>query len=203
MELITLRKQVIKAMTLMMFISLIGILVACNNESLDIEPEFNFEVEDFEYINQDEETVSLDDLKGGYWVANFVFTNCVTVCPPMTANMSKLQDMAADEGLDVRFISFSVDPELDGPEDLKEYGELFDADFSNWDFLTGYSQEHIESFAARSFKSLVSKVDGFDQVNHGVSFYIVSPEGEAIHSISGTQSDEMNTIIDYLKAYTK
>ncbi len=34
------------------------------------------------------------DLKGKVWVADFMFTNCQTVCPPMTANMAKLQKMA-------------------------------------------------------------------------------------------------------------
>ncbi|MGM8214302.1 SCO family protein [Bacillaceae bacterium W0354] len=196
-------KKLIKSIILTGILIFSTLLVACGSDEADVEPDFHYTVQDFEYINQDEETVSLEDLKGKYWVADFVFTNCVTVCPPMTANMAKLQNMAKDAGLDVHFVSFTVDPNLDGPKELKEYAQQYEADLSNWDFLTGYSQEHIESFAAKSFKSLVSKVEGFDQVNHVVTFYIVSPEGEAIHAFSGTKQEEMEIIIDHLKAYTK
>lgn len=39
----------------------------------------------------------------------------------MTANMARLQQMAKEEKLDVQFVSFSVDPEVDKPEMLKSY----------------------------------------------------------------------------------
>ena len=60
------------------------VLAGCGQE---IEDPLNWEVESFEYTNQDEEMVSLDDLKGKVWMADFVFTSCETVCPPMTYNM--------------------------------------------------------------------------------------------------------------------
>ncbi len=84
------------------------------------------------------------------WVANFyLLTSCETVCPPMSGSYAaKLQKMAKDEGLDVRFVSFSVDPEVDTPLKMKDYATKFGADFSNWDFLTGYKQAEIEKVCA-------------------------------------------------------
>lgn len=184
-------------------LSIIGILtflVACNGSSAsELEAELDVEVESFEYTNQDNETVSLEDLKGQYWVANFIFTSCNTVCPPMTGNMAGLQQTAAEEDLDIRFVSFSVDPEVDDPETLKAFGDKYNADYSNWDFLTGYSQNEIESFAANSFNTLVSKVDGESQVNHGTSFALVNPEGTVIKTYSGTSNEAMDDIIKDLK----
>ncbi|GAA0453108.1 SCO family protein [Alkalibacillus silvisoli] len=174
-------------------------LAACNgSEASEIEQEISLDIEPFEYTNQDEEAVSLEDLEGTYWVANFIFTNCDTVCPPMTANMAGLQEEADENDLDVRFVSFSVDPEYDDPETLKTFANQFGADYSNWDLLTGYSQEEIESYAASSFQLLVSKVDGHDQVSHGTSFYIVNPEGTAINTYSGTSSEEMDRLMNDL-----
>lgn len=167
------------------------------------DPQLETEVENFEYTNQDGETVSLEDLKGNYWVGTFIFTNCETVCPPMTANMSKVQSEAKEKDIDLRFVSFSVDPVNDDPKDLKEYGNNFNADFTNWDFLTGYNQKEIESFAANSFKTLVSKVDGYDQVNHGISFFLVSPEGTVLNMFSGTDQEEYGQILDYVEYYKK
>lgn len=168
------------------------------------EGDFSYKVEDFSYTNQDGETVSLDDLKGSFWVADMVFTSCNTVCPPMTANMARLQKLLKEEGLDeVRLVSFSVDPEVDTPEMLKEFGDKFGADYSNWDFLTGYTMEEAEKFALKSFKSLVDKPEGQDQVNHTVRFFIVTPDGNAIKSYDGRQAEQMQQIVDDLKGYLK
>lgn len=168
------------------------------------EGDFSYKVEDFSYTNQDGETVSLDDLKGSFWVADMVFTSCNTVCPPMTANMARLQKLLKEEGLDeVRLVSFSVDPEVDTPEMLKEFGDKFGADYSNWDFLTGYTMEEAEKFALKSFKSLVDKPEGKDQVNHTVRFFIVTPDGNAIKSYDGRQAEQMQQIVDDLKGYLK
>ncbi|NGP45393.1 SCO family protein [Bacillaceae bacterium SIJ1] len=97
-------------------------------------------------VNQEGEPFSTDDMNGEVWVADFIFTNCPDVCPPMTFNMSRLQDKAKEADLDVTFVSFSVDPTRDQPEVLKEFGETFNADFSNWHFVTGYSPEEVKSF---------------------------------------------------------
>lgn len=137
----------------------------------------NYPIEPFSYTDQDGNSLSLEDLKGKVWVADFIFTNCADVCLPMTANMSKLQTMLKDKGIkDVEFVSFSVDPEVDSPEVLKEFAERFEADFSNWHFLTGYDQKHIEEFAKNSFKATVLKPEKGDQVIHTVDFYLVNQE---------------------------
>ncbi|RPF52288.1 SCO family protein [Aquisalibacillus elongatus] len=185
------------------FLLLSFILVACGSseDGKEYKPEFDNEVEGFSFTNQDGETVSLDDVKGDYWIANLIFTNCNTVCPPMTSNMAQLQGMLDEEGIDTRLVSFSVDPTIDDPEDLKEFGEKHGAEFDNWDFLTGYSQKDIESFASNSFQALVTKVDGEDQVTHDTSFMLISPDGEMINRFKGTQMDEVEKIVDYLKAY--
>lgn len=204
-----------KKLTILLFtIILSGLLVACGSDNSDentsqgaeqqkIKPNFDQEVQNFSFTNQDEETVELDDLKGDYWVANLIFTNCETVCPPMTANMARLQQKLDEEGLDIRLISFSVDPHIDSPQLLKEFGDKHGADYSNWDFLTGYSQEDIESFASKSFKALVTKVDGEDQVTHDTSFMLVSPEGKMVNRFKGTSFEEVEKIVDYLEHYKK
>src|SRR5699024_8932224 len=87
------------------------ILSACGGEP--IETNMSEEVQDFEFTTQDNEALSLDDLKGDYWIADFIYTNCETECLPMTSNMSYLQDELAEEGIDVQFVSFSIEPDYD------------------------------------------------------------------------------------------
>lgn len=149
-------------------------LAGCGQQ---IKDSVSWEIEDFTFTNQNNEDVSLSDLEGEVWLADFVFTNCTTVCLPMMANMTALQDQLKEEGLDVRIVSFSVDPTIDTPEVLKSYAENYSADLSSWDLLTGYSPEKIDEFAMANFRTLARKPENEDQVMHGTSFYLVNREG--------------------------
>ncbi len=65
------------------------------------------------------ERVTSSTLAGHIWVANFIFTQCTSVCPTMTARLGQLERRIADGN--VRFVSISVDPEHDRPETLRAY----------------------------------------------------------------------------------
>ncbi|OZU88856.1 cytochrome c oxidase assembly protein [Virgibacillus indicus] len=181
----------------MMFVFML-FLAACGEE---IETNMSRDVQDFEFTTQDNESLALKDLERKWWVADFIFTNCTTVCLPMTTNMSKLQDKINQENLDVQLVSFSVDPEYDTPKVLQEYAESYQADLSNWSFLTGYEFLTIKELSIKSFQSALEKPpEGSNQVMHGTSFFLVNPEGEVIKRYSGTDPKELDVIIDDLKA---
>jgi len=187
-----------KRLQFLFLFGLTFILVACGGEP--IETNMSEEVNDFEFTTQDNNTLSLSDLEGEYWVANFIFTNCTTVCLPMTSNMSALQDQLKEENIDIQFVSFSVDPDYDTPEVLKEYGESYGADFSSWAFLTGYDFETIKELSISSFKSLLAEPpEGSDQVTHGTSFFLVNPDGKVIKSYNGVESGSVDTIFQDLQ----
>lgn len=78
-----------------------------------------------------------DMLKGKVVVINFFFTSCTAICPPMTANLGRVQTALGEHvGKDVTMISISVDPDTDKPETLKKYADRFKAQ-PGWYFLTG------------------------------------------------------------------
>jgi protein SCO1/2 len=176
--------------------AVIFLLTACGGEQY--EGDFSFEIEDFTFTNQDNEEVSKSDFDGGFWVANFIFTNCETVCPPMTSNMANLQSQLSEAGLDedVSLVSFTADPERDTPEALKEFGESRGASFHNWDFLTGYEFEEIQEFSVDNFKSALEREPDSDQMMHTIRFFLVSPEGNAIKMYTGTEAAAMEQIVE-------
>lgn len=184
-----------KRFLVIMFTS-IGFLAACG----EIETNMSMDVQDFEAATQSNEPLSLKDLKGDWWIADFIFTNCTAVCFPMTSNMAKLQEEMKQEDLDVQIVSFSVDPEYDTPEVLKEFADSYQADLSNWSFVTGYDFETIKKLSEGSFQSAVNKPpEGSDQVTHGISFFLVNPDGEVIKRYNGTDQSEIEEIITDLK----
>lgn len=157
-------------------------LAACNQ---GIEDPLEWEIEDFTFTNHNNEEFGLTDLKGEVWLADFVFTNCTTVCLPMMANMTDLQGKLEAEGLDVQIVSFSVDPAFDQPGTLKSYAENYGADLSSWNLLTGYSPQEIDEFAMDNFQTLARKPENDDQVIHGTYFYLVNQEGVIMKSYDG------------------
>lgn len=158
-------------------------------------------VQSFEFTDQNEEPFGMKQLEGKVWIADFIFTNCETVCPPMTFTMAELQEELEDQGLEVEIVSFSVDPTVDSPEALKEYIEGFTQNQTNWHLLTGYSQEEIEKFALDEFQTLVHKPIETDQVLHGISFFVINPEGMLVEDYSFTEPDLIPNIIDDVKRY--
>lgn len=176
-------------------------LTACSSNG--IEDPLNYEVKAFEFTNQDQEIVRSEDLKGKIWVADFIFTSCETVCPPMTAHMTELQQKVSDEGIEAEFISFSVDPEIDTPTKLKQFTEGYDLTFENWNFLTGYTQDEIEKYALDSFKQIVQKPESEDQVIHQTLFYLVDQNGTVVKDYSGVENTPYDEIIEDMKTLQK
>jgi protein SCO1/2 len=93
----------------------------------------------FSFTNQDGATITRENLEGYITLVDFFFTECPTICPMMSAQMVRLQDKFRNEypELPIRFLSFSVKPEADTPEKLKEYAQKMGADLTRWNFLTG------------------------------------------------------------------
>src|SRR5699024_11981722 len=116
------------------FVLLLVLIDACGTDSEEkqiekakdeIDANMSEDVLSFNYTTQDDKELSNEDLKGKWWVADFVFTNCETVCITMNSNMSSHMDKAADKDLDLQFVSFSIDPEHDTPEVLRDYAKEY------------------------------------------------------------------------------
>lgn len=169
----------VKIIVLIIFVLL---LTSCGEGIID---PLNWELTNFSATTEEGNDINLSDLEGKVWVVDFIFTNCATICPPMTANMTKLQGMIKEKRLDVDIVSFSVDPTVDTPEKLKDYVMKFNGDLTNWHLLTGYSQEFIEEYAMKNFKTIVKKPDTDNQVIHGTSFFLIDQNGNVLKSYDG------------------
>ncbi len=164
-------------------------------------------IPDFSFVNQNGETVTNDKVKGKIYVANFIFTTCPTICPTMTYNMKYVQDKLSVYP-DVHFLSHTVDPEKDTPEQLLHYAREMRADLSNWDFLTGEKDELYKIaesyFVNASVDSLAP--GGFLHSEH---FILVDKEGRVrsgtdkqgnvLGVYDGTKEFQMKDLINDVK----
>lgn len=92
----------------------------------------------FSMLNQDSVFVSDEQFKGKIVIADFFFTTCPSICPVISAQMARLQDLIKKEKLEgqVKLLSHTVDPLHDTPSVLKQYGKKMGADFNTWTFVT-------------------------------------------------------------------
>jgi protein SCO1/2 len=130
---------------------------------------------DFELVNQDAQPFGSKELIGKIWIADFIFTTCRGPCPIISTRMSELQKPL--EKTDVRFVSFSVDPETDTPPVLRAYADKLRKEPFRWDFLTG-AKDAIASISRDGFKLGLSEGEepGSGPV-HSTRFVLVDRRG--------------------------
>lgn len=114
-------------------------LTRAEHSHWDTPPKFA----DVTVLNQDGKEVKFysDLVKGKTVAINFIYTNCTTVCPTLTAILRNAQiDLPADLAQNTQFISISIDPINDRPAVLKQYATKFGIGHG-WTFVTGRKQD--------------------------------------------------------------
>lgn len=92
----------------------------------------------FALVDQNGQQFTITDLRDRVAVVTFIYATCTDTCPLLTAKMASLQGpLAADFGSRVRFVSITVDPEVDTPAVLRGYAKAHGANLTGWSFLTG------------------------------------------------------------------
>ena len=142
----------------------------------------------FEFTNSDGNTVTLDNLKGKVWVADFIFTTCTMACPMMTGNMNIVHKKFKKND-NVRLVSISVYPEYDTPEVLKNYASQYDADTEKWLFLTG-KEDAVKDIIRDGFKI----GDYEDIIFHSEKFALVDKKGIIRAYYNGMKSEDMKQL---------
>ena len=129
-----------------------------------------------------------EKLHGRVWIADFFFTTCSDICPMMSKHMASLQ-RSFDLERDVYLVSFTVNPEYDSPDVLKNYSQKFKANTKKWVFLTG-SREAITEVAVKSFKLGDIK----EPVFHSSYFTLVDRYGFIRGYYDGTNQEDINRL---------
>ena len=151
----------------------------------------------FEFTNSDGNTVTLDNLKGKVWVADFIFTTCTMACPMMTGNMNIVHKKFKKND-NVRLVSISVYPEYDTPEVLKNYASQYDADTEKWLFLTG-KEDAVKDIIRDGFKI----GDYEDIIFHSEKFALVDKKGIIRAYYNGMKSEDMKQLKKDIDALLK
>jgi protein SCO1 len=149
----------------------------------------------FTLTSADGQTFSSTQLAGKPYAIFFGFTHCPDVCPTTLARMVKLRRQlgAGNDALQIVFVS--VDPERDGPAELRNYLSLFPEPIVG---LTG-TQARIDH-AKRQFGIFSQKVpdkSGGYTVDHTATVLLFDRNGDFVATISAEEDDHV--ALDKLK----
>ena len=153
------------------------------------------------FTNQDGELISKSDYEGQVYVANFFFTRCPGICPILTKNIKQVQ--AETKGINVSFLSHTVDPKNDTVGRLKRYCDNKKIDNSNWNFVTG-DQNSIYEMGVLSY--LVPNSEdalapgGF---LHSDKFILIDTKSRIRGMYGGTDSAEVERLILDIRKLTR
>lgn len=146
----------------------------------------------FAFVDQRAIPVTREDLLGQVWIANFFFTTCTSICPGMTAKLVLLQNrLAASE---LRFVSFSVDPENDTPEVLARYASEWNPAETRWTLLATHEAGLYP--VARGFDVWVMPTgDIEDPIMHSGRFFLVDRSGHIRGSYNSEDEEAVERLI--------
>jgi cytochrome oxidase Cu insertion factor (SCO1/SenC/PrrC family) len=166
-------------------------------------------VPEFELTNQDGQTTTQSVFDGHATVMAFVFTNCQLACPIITGRMTSVYEQA--KGLNIRFVSMSVDPERDTPEALREYASKFGIEHDRWTFLTGDAAT-IERVATEGLKfaisedpndaNLIQLKDGttMRNIQHPTKLILIGPDRGVVGIYDPYQQSDLDLLMSRLRA---
>ncbi len=132
------------------------------------------ELPDFELRDQNNQPVNEEAFENRWTLAFFGYTHCPDVCPNAMFVMNSIS-RRDDIPTDTRYAFFSVDPNRDTPERLKDFVEYFNPNFVG---ITGEKSE-IDKVAEKlgviyDFEGDTN--DGDYLVNHFAAIYLIDPE---------------------------
>ncbi len=148
-------------------------------------------VKDFRMLNQNNQLVTLADYENKIFIVDFFFTTCPTICPIMTDHMVHLQNRFLEDQ-QVKFLSFSVTPEIDTVEQLKSYSMEKGIIDDKWNLVTGDRKEIFE-LARKSFLVVKATHNPLEMV-HTENFVLIDPEKRIRGFYDGTNQREISQL---------
>ena len=152
-------------------------------------------VPQFNLTDQNGRAVTLQNMKGRVFIADFIFTRCQGPCPVLTRQMASLQKKLPAR---IYFLTVTVDPEYDNASVLNAYAAQVSADPQRWLFLTGEKQQ-IHSFIQDGFHLNALQNDQAKSVGesvlHSLRFVLIDAQGNIRNYYDSTDDHQMKNLV--------
>ena len=129
---------------------------------------------EFALRGSDGSDLTLARYRGKVVLLSFGFTQCPAVCPTTLATLAQARSALGSSADRVQVVFVTVDPERDGPAQLKAYLAAFDAGF-----VGGTGKPEVLAAMRRNYGVVAEKVPIGDSyaMDHTSSIFLIDREG--------------------------
>jgi protein SCO1 len=131
---------------------------------------------DFRLLDHNGVPRSLKDFKGEVVVVFFGFTQCPDVCPTTLAEIVQAKKLMGPDGVKLRAIFVTVDPERDNPQVLKSYMANFDPAFVALRPDAGQLEQLVQEFKIHIRKNAGQSPTSYT-LDHTAASFVYDPRG--------------------------
>lgn len=151
-----------------------------------------------ELTAQDGKSFSTVSYNGKVSLTDFFFANCQGICPRMTSQMTRVQEVFRNNP-DFKMVSYTVDPERDTAAFLQQYAMAFKADTAQWKFVTG-PKKSLYDLARYGYFLPVEPGNGdSEDFIHSDQFVLVDRKSHIRGYYNGTDSTAVDSLIVDIK----
>ncbi|MEM6316651.1 MAG: SCO family protein [Bacteroidota bacterium] len=151
------------------------------------------QIPNFQFINQDSQTVTNATFADRAYVVDFFFISCPTICPKVKKQMLRIHERFEKEPK-IALLSHSIDTKYDTVERLHEYATNMEVSPPKWHFVTGEKDE-IYDIADDYFSVAIedeSAPGGFD---HSGRLILVDKNRHVRAFCDGTDAEEVTAFM--------
>jgi protein SCO1/2 len=216
--LLLIKSNVMKKLTIPLVL-IIGLLTACQNDKKlpyigepdvikkmvdgkEVEETVYPTIPAFSFKNQYGETVTGESFEGKIYVADFFFTTCPTICPPMKKNMLKVYK-AFNANPEVMILSHTIDPGHDSVAVLKKFADDLGITGKKWQLVTGEREKIYEIGEKHYFVS--AREDSLEAGGyiHSGHFVLIDKNKHIRGMYDGTNESETKLLMEDIKLLLK
>jgi protein SCO1/2 len=203
-----LQKQVL------VLLSLLLLLVSCNNDKLPVYGEkravvtidntidsADYQLPQFAYLDQDSNLVNGGTIANKIFVTEFFFTSCPSICPKMQAQMLRVYEKYKTNP-DVQILAWTIDPVRDTIGKLKSYEKKLGIESSKWHLLTG-EKDSIYSLAESFLVSAAEDPDAPGGHVHSGNFILVDRQQRLRGYYDGTKEESVTKLLSEMDILLK
>jgi protein SCO1/2 len=157
----------------------------------------------FSFTDEDGNEFTRDSVEGKIYIVDFFFTHCPTICPRMSQQLRRVQNLLDLKEIDeVMILSHTIDPKNDSVGALKAYAEKLEAG-ERWKFLLADKEYTYEMAEKGYFLNAMEDENAAGGFLHSKFFMVIDKQKHIRGVYDGTETEDVNRMVEEIKMLLK
>jgi protein SCO1 len=154
------------------------------------------QIPNFQLTNQENKPFTNNEMRGKLTVVSFFYTLCHGICPNIVEQLKKVQNAYSNDP-NITIVSYSITPDLDKADVLKNYATEKKIKSSKWNLLTG-KRDVIYDLARRSFQADTEASDKMSDKDfvHSENLYLLDSSLRLRGIYNGVRTNSVQKLIE-------